>query len=149
MLKQVTIYTIRILFMILFTYAAISKLQDYSHFKFQLGRSPFIQHIAPFVAIALPIGELLIAVLLITQKWYRIGIYLSFFTMLLFTGYIYAMLNYSYFLPCSCGGILNNMDWHTHFIFNIIVTTIALLGIFIKEKDGETQSHNKQLVTPV
>lgn len=106
---------------------------DYSQFKFQLGRSPYVTNIAGFVAWALPLGELTIAGLLLFRKTTTLGIYASFFLMLLFTGYIYAMQHYSYFVPCSCGGILNNMDWDTHFYFNIIFTLLGLAGIFLQK----------------
>ena len=132
---------ISILFIILWVYASISKILDYNNFKFQLGRSPYIAHISTLIAIALPMGEIIIAFLLLFKQTRSLGIYASFFLMFLFTGYIYAMLHYSFFVPCSCGGILNRMDWNTHFIFNIFFTFLALIGIIVnKLSDANKQS---------
>jgi len=130
--RKYFLQAIVMLFILLWIYAAVSKLMDYSQFKFQLGRSPYVTNIAGFVAWALPIGELAVALMLVFKKTTTIGIYASFFLMLLFTGYIYAMQHYSYFVPCSCGGILNEMDWDTHFYFNIIFTLLGLTGIFLQ-----------------
>lgn len=129
--KNLLLSTICILFIILWVYAGLSKLMDYQTFKFQLGRSPYLQNLSGIVAIALPLAEIATAALLVFNSTRLLGMYLSFFAMLLFTGYIYAMLYHSYFLPCSCGGILNKLDWHSHFIFNIIFTVLAITGIIL------------------
>src|SRR5690606_23761035 len=44
-----------------------------------------------------------------------------------FTVYIYLILNYSPFVPCSCGGILEKMGWTEHLWFNIIITLLAIV----------------------
>jgi uncharacterized membrane protein YphA (DoxX/SURF4 family) len=129
--KNLILAVISILFIILWVYAGLSKLMDYQTFKFQLGRSPYLQNLAGVIAIALPLAEIATAALLVFNSTRLLGMYLSFFAMLLFTGYIYAMLYHSYFLPCSCGGILSKLDWHSHFIFNIIFTILALIGIIL------------------
>lgn len=129
--RNLAVTVITLLFIVLWVYAGISKIGDYENFKFQLGRSPYVQHMAGFIAIALPAAEIITALLFIPRPTRLLAMYLSFFAMLLFTGYIYAMLNYSYFVPCSCGGILNDLSWHQHLIFNIFFTLLALTGIFL------------------
>jgi hypothetical protein len=127
------------LFVILFTYAALSKLLVYSVFEFQLRRSPFITQMAGFVAWIIPVSELLIVFILLFKKTRLIGLYFSFFLMVLFTSYIYGMLRYSYFVPCSCGGVLSRMSWNQHLIFNILFSVLALWGIlmetYFRQKD--------------
>ncbi len=41
------------------------------------------------------------------------------------------ILNYSEFIPCSCGGILEKMDWKTHLIFNIATVIVAAFTIVL------------------
>lgn len=137
-LKKTAIVVIQVLLILLFTYASISKLMDYNNFKFQLGRSPYVTNMSGFVAWALPLVELVTAALLTFEPTVRVGLYFSFFLMVLFTGYIYAMLHYSYFVPCSCGGILSNLDWHSHFIFNMFFTALSLIGIFLIHRKSKT-----------
>lgn len=122
------------LIILLFSYAAISKLFDYGEFKTQLSKSPFISSIAGFIAWSLPVGELLIVLCLLFNRTRLIGLYGSFFLMSVFTVYVYMMLHYSYYLPCSCGGILSKMDWHTHFWFNLFFLTLSGFGLFVKVK---------------
>lgn len=143
--RRVILETIIALLIILFIYTGLNKMLDYSNFKFQLGRSPFIQHISGLIAMTLPAGELLIAGLLVFKRTRMIGLYASFSLMTLFTGYIWIMLHYAYDLPCSCGGVLASLSWENHLIFNSIYTIIALLGIIIQSKI-DYQSFSKQKV---
>jgi hypothetical protein len=48
--------------------------------------------------------------------------------------YIYLILEYSEFVPCSCGGILENMGWKSHLIFNGICVIIAGFAIVLAER---------------
>lgn len=132
-----TVEIISFLFIILWVYAGLSKWLD-PEFTDQLNKSPYLEGMSGFVAVALPVGELIMAVLLIFPLTKLIGLYLSFFTMFLFSGYIYAMIYYSHYTPCSCGGILSKMDWNTHFLFNIFFMTLAVVAILLwrKPQDG-------------
>jgi uncharacterized membrane protein YphA (DoxX/SURF4 family) len=146
MTKRITIEIICSLLLILWIYTGLNKMMDYETFKFQLGRSPFIQPMAGFIAATLPAGELLIALALVIKKTRLIGLYTSFALMLLFTGYIYAMLHYSYYVPCSCGGVLAALSWENHLIFNGCFTILALVGIVL-ESSSNKESINKKLST--
>jgi hypothetical protein len=119
-----------VLLTVLFTYASISKLLQYDTFKYQLGQSPFITAYSATIAWAIPAIELFTTALLMFPVTRLKGFYLSYGLMLLFTFYIFAILHYSYFVPCSCGGILSQMNWEQHLVFNIIFSLIALTGIF-------------------
>ena len=132
MKKPVMVDIISALLVLLFVYAAVSKLLDYDTFKFQLGRSPYVTNMAGLVAWALPVGEIVVALLLILKRTRLLGLYASFFLMLLFTGYIYAILNFSYSVPCSCGGVLSKMNWRDHLAFNIVFTIISLVAIILE-----------------
>src|SRR5579863_929688 len=117
------------LIIMLFVYAALSKLIDYDIFRYQLERSPFFYGYANILAWLVPSMELTAASLLTIKRARLAGFYLSFFLMLTFTGYIFAILHFADEIPCSCGGVLSMMSWNQHFIFNIVFTLIALTGI--------------------
>lgn len=129
--KSITIEICASLLILLFVYTAVSKLLDFSTFRMQLGKSPFITGFAGVISYGLPILELVIAGLLLFKKTKMIGLYSSLLIMSMFTAYIYAMLNYSYYIPCSCGGVLASMTWGVHFWFNILFVVFAALGIFL------------------
>src|SRR5690606_4495008 len=132
--KQVVIY----FFIILFVYAAVSKLTDFANFQVQIAQSPLLSAFATFIAYATVIGELIIAVLLCFQKTKRLGLYLFLGMMTAFTVYIYLILNYSPFVPCSCGGILEKMGWTEHLWFNAITSIVAAAIILYKNTTKAT-----------
>lgn len=134
MLKRTIPSVIALLFVVLFLYTGVSKLLDYTVFKEQIASSPVLASIAPFVAWALPLGEIAVAVLLFIPAWRLWGLYISFVLMFLFTGYIVAILNFSEELPCSCGGVLQEMSWQQHLVFNIVFTLLALVGAILEKK---------------
>ena len=120
------------LLVLLFVYTGVAKMMDFSTFHLQLGKSPFITKYADAVAWTLPAGELVVALLLFFNKTRLLGLYASLFLMTMFTAYIYAMLNYSYDLPCSCGGIIAKMTWTQHLWFNAGFVALSIIGILLQ-----------------
>ena len=124
-----TLNVIGYLFILLFVYASVSKLLDFENFQLQLGQSPILSAYADFIAPSVILIELIIALLLIFEVTRLVGFYASFGLMCCFTVYIFLILNYSAFIPCSCGGILEKLGWTEHLIFNLIFVLLSLLGI--------------------
>jgi uncharacterized membrane protein YphA (DoxX/SURF4 family) len=118
----------------LFVYAATSKLFDYYNFEFGLSESPFIAPFASILAWAVPAGELIIAAMLAIPALRLTGLYASFVLMLSFTVYIAAMLLSGSDIPCSCGGILEDMSWGAHIVFNSAYVVLAAWGIYLKKR---------------
>jgi uncharacterized membrane protein YphA (DoxX/SURF4 family) len=129
--RTLVVEIISSLLILLFMYAAVSKLLDYETFKLQLSKSPFITQFAGVTAWALPVGEILVGLALSFKKTRLLGLYASLFLMTMFTAYIWVMLNYSYDIPCSCGGVLSKMSWNEHFWFNILFVVASIVGIII------------------
>jgi len=138
--KTALVEVISCLLIILYIYTGLNKMMDYTSFRFTLGRSPFIQHMNGFIAAALPAGELLIALALVIRPVRLIGLYASFFLMVLFTGYIWIMLHYSYDLPCSCGGVLAVLSWKDHLVFNGVFTALSMIGVLLQSKINRVKS---------
>jgi uncharacterized membrane protein YphA (DoxX/SURF4 family) len=146
MKKNTIVEVISAVLVFLFIYAAVSKLLDFDKFKYQISQSPFITNISRFVVWAIPIGELLISVALVVRRTRSAGLYSAFFLMLLFTGYIFIMLRYSPYLPCSCGGVLSGMSWKQHFVFNLAFTGLSLSGIVLQDMNSR-KSRGKNTLT--
>lgn len=142
--KSILIEIICYLYMLLFVYAAVSKLLDFSNFVLQLGQSDLLSDYSRVLAILVPVLELLIALLLVVKTTRKVGLYASFNLMFLFTVYIFVILTFSSSKPCSCGGILEKMGWTEHLIFNIVFLFIALLGIFIIPDPISSRGHQWQ-----
>jgi hypothetical protein len=138
MSRKLLLEILSALLVFLFIYTSISKLLDYDTFRRQLGQSPFITLYAPVIAWALPVGELIIAGFLLFARTRLIGFYLSFFLLSLFTFYLVAMLRLSYFIPCSCGGVLQHLSWNAHIVFNIIFVIFSTIGVLLQDKHEQT-----------
>lgn len=124
----------RLLFILLFSYAAVSKLLDYETFETQLGQSPLLSDYAGLVSVGVIVIELIVSGLLMFHKTGLIGLYLSFFLMAMFTTYIIVILNFSSSIPCSCGGVLDTLGWSEHLIFNVFFIGVAFVVILIERK---------------
>lgn len=135
------------LLMLLFLYASVSKLLDYETFKLQLSKSPFITQFAGVTAWALPVGEIVVALTLIFKRTQLIGLYASLFLMTLFTAYIYVILNYAYYVPCSCGGILSKMGWGAHFWFNTGFVMLSIVGIVLHSNSPEPAKEDLKIAS--
>lgn len=119
-------------FILLFCYASISKIMDFDNFQFQIGQSPLLSSFATVISYGILAVELMVSILLIFESTRRAGLYLSFTLMVIFSLYIYIILNYSDFIPCSCGGILEKMGWRTHLAFNLVTVALSATAILIQ-----------------
>lgn len=117
----------------LFLYAALSKLHDYPAFKVQLGKSPFITGLAALLAWMLPTVEIIVSIALMITPVRPAALYASLFLLTLFTSYLAAMLMFSYYIPCSCGGVLSGLTWKEHIVFNGVFMVINLIAVFLTE----------------
>lgn len=134
-MKRTTIIEIIIfLYAILFLYTGISKLMDFSIFKEQLADSPLLAPIAKPVAWGLPLLEFAITLLLIIPKCRLKGLHGALILMIGFTAYVTGLLLFNDKLPCSCGGIIQQLSWPQHLIFNSIFIVLAAAGIVLQKR---------------
>ena len=128
------------LFALLFTYAALGKILDFENFQVQLGQSPLLTAFAGHVSYAVPILELLLSVLLFAGSTRTAALFFSYSLMCMFTAYIYILLNWSAFIPCSCGGILERLGWTEHLVFNVAFILLGITAIFCLPSGGSPKS---------
>ena len=129
--KNLIVEVICSLLIILFIYSSLSKLSAYNRFSVQLSKSPFITSYYQLVAWGIPATEIVIALLLALKRTRLVGLYAAFFLMSLFTAYLVIMLSYSYYIPCSCGGVLEYLSWEQHIVFNSFFIAIAAAGVLL------------------
>jgi uncharacterized membrane protein YphA (DoxX/SURF4 family) len=131
MKKHVIIEVISFLFILLFIYAAVSKMIDMEKFRAQLGQSPLLTAFAYHVAWIVPSVEIIIAIMLATAKYRIIAMYGSLNLMIMFTVYIVIATKFTPYVPCSCGGVLEKLGWNEHLIFNIVFVMLAVINIIL------------------
>ncbi len=135
---------IPILLILLFTYAAASKLMDVDRFRSQLYLQPFSQRLADVLLYALPTIELIVALLLCFNRTRFAGLLLSTLLMAVFTAYIsLVLLHYWGKVPCSCGGILQHMSWPVHLAFNwaFMIAGVTAIALHITERKHQQHDH--------
>lgn len=118
----------------LFVYTAISKLIDWRTFHYSLSKSPLIGNLASFVTWMIPITEVGIVMLLSLPTMRLLGMFAAFLLFIVFTLYIGYMILFVPDLPCSCGGIIQQMSWKLHLVFNLFITVIVYAGIYIERQ---------------
>lgn len=141
--KEIIVDIISALYILLFLYAALSKLTDYEKFRVQLGQSPLLTPWAAIIAWTVPVSEIILSALLMASRTRLFGLYGALVTMSLFSTYIISILHFSEFVPCSCGGILEKMNWQQHLGFNLIFVGLAVFAICVYrgQTKPETVSH--------
>jgi len=131
-IQLISIQLISILLITLWVYTALNKAMDIGLFRAQLARQPIPQELANILVWFLPTIELLTASLLMFSKTKKAGMLLSFLLMLVFTIYVaLAVIGYWENIPCSCGGVLNQLGWKDHLWFNLFFTALSGTGVYL------------------
>ncbi|MGE6397057.1 DoxX family protein [Chryseobacterium scophthalmum] len=141
-IRKYFVKIVSILLALLFVYAAASKLLDFENFQVQLAQSPLLSAYAGIVSYSIIAIEFIVAILLCLTATRRMALYASLGLMSAFTIYIYLILNYSDFIPCSCGGILEKLGWTEHLIFNICFVVLTVIAIFVLEINTKGRVRN-------
>lgn len=132
--KAIFIEVTTALFVLLFIYTAIMKLRDIPFFIGSMNHSPILRPYAPFLSVYIPAVELILAILLIFPDTRYAGLVCASLLMLIFTAYIAYILLSSDQLPCSCGGVIQQMKWPAHLIFNILFLLMGASSIVLKNQ---------------
>ena len=117
------------LLLVLFVYTATSKILEHEKFVRVLGKSPLLSNVSFVVAAAVPLAEIFTSVLLMIPKWREKGFIASFVLLFCFSFYIGYMLIFSPQLPCSCGGVLKQLGWAEHLVFNLFFMLLSYVGV--------------------
>lgn len=133
-LQKLIVSIISYAYIIVLLYAACYKLFDFGYFLRQLEHSPLLKDYRYMVAVAVPVSEIIIALLLFFPRTRLKGLYGCAAIMSGFTAYIIYILNFAPHIPCSCGGIMATMDWGEHLVFNSLFILLAITGIILQRK---------------
>ena len=136
MKRKLVIEILASLLILLFVYASVSKWLDFNTFIGQMDNQPFPNWMTPALVWIIPCSEILISLLLMFSKTQQLGFYAAFVLMLLFTLYTaLVLLNVFGRVPCSCGGIIEKLNWKQHLVFNLFFASVAFTGIVLKRKE--------------
>jgi uncharacterized membrane protein YphA (DoxX/SURF4 family) len=146
MKKNILIETICFLLILLFMYTAVSKFINFDNFStFVVNQTPLLRPFAKVAAILIPTLELIAVGLLLVPQFRKWGLYVSFVLMAAFTIYVLYALFFAPKVPCACGGIIRQMSWKQHLVFNIAFTLAALAGIWIQKRQNSNNPRYKEV----
>jgi len=128
------------LLILLFAYAALSKLQNVQMFKAQVTKFPLIGYAAGFLSWGIPVAEIITALLLFIPQFQYGGFIVSTMLLTAFTLFLIVMVSFENSLPCSCGGVIAKLTWKQHIVFNLFFLILSLLGIYLKRKQEKLLS---------
>jgi putative oxidoreductase len=118
---------------LLFTYTAVSKLHDLADFERQLRNQVIPKWSVKPLLWLLPLVELAVVAMLLSKPFRLAGLWASCFLMFVFSIYMgLVVLNVFDRVPCSCGGVLRNMGFTTHFIFNLTFLFFSIASVRIQ-----------------
>lgn len=140
MKPEVAITLLTSLLLFLFGYTGISKLLDIENFRASLSRIPFIEKGAAALALAVPMAELVVVLLLFFPATRLKGLYGAAGMLSLFSIYLIGMLWLAPQLPCSCGGVISGMGWWAHLGMNGLLIAFTVIGIRKLRKDTAVMS---------
>lgn len=122
----------------LWVYTAVSKVMDAHGTYGALHNQVFPSWMADALWVGLPLVEMLAAIMLVYTPWRTYGFLLSTVMMGLFSAYIILVLtNVFGRVPCSCGGILNQLGWWEHLWFNLFFLGIAGGRLYVGRRREE------------
>ena len=127
--KERTIIAIRWICMALFAYTAYAKITDHDRFLNGLTRVHLINGFAVFISFAVPVVEVIVALLLLIPQTAKIGLYSFIAVMSSFTIYIVSAMIWEKKLPCHCGGAIEKLSWSQHIWFNLAFIILAIFAL--------------------
>ncbi len=136
------------LLILLFAYTGISKLNERNLFQFVISKSPLVGNWSALLSWTLPILELVTALLLFIPATKQTGLWISLVLMMIFSIYIGYMVLFSKHLPCSCGGVLKQLTWTQHLVFNILFAILSALCIWLYKRNQRFIAINRSSRTP-
>lgn len=117
-----------VMLVLLWGYAAFSKIAEYDKFvqQMQLAPVPLMKLLGPTLGWLMPAIELILLGMLLTDRFRTLGLWFSFALLMVFEIYITAMLLSGLELPCTCGGLISKLQWKEHLVFNAGFMLIAI-----------------------
>lgn len=117
---------------ILLLYSAYYKIWHWDDFEVQLYTSILIaDRYIPFLMFFLPSFEILISIIIFYFYKKNIGLFLSFFLLLLYTFYLIVLNKFSFSSICTNGGLFDGLDYSRHLLINLFFLMLNLIAIYL------------------
>ncbi|WP_164126429.1 MauE/DoxX family redox-associated membrane protein [Sphingobacterium luzhongxinii] len=132
--------TLVVLLLVLWIPSSLYKIMLYEAFKSGILQQPLSYTVAWSLIYSLPALGLVTAILLVAERFRKVGLLLSSIQLILFTGYIALVLLQAWGKPpCSCGLAIPQMGWTNHLWFNLFFLAISITGYLLSTKFDKKQ----------
>lgn len=119
------------LFILVYGYTATSKMLSPETFISALQHAALLAPYRYMLAWLIPLVEGVIVLLLFIPKLRVTALSLATGLILAFTSYIFFQLLSQQPLPCSCGGIISQLNWTGHAILNTFLLFLGVWSIYL------------------
>ncbi|MEB2782176.1 DoxX family membrane protein [Algoriphagus sp. C2-6-M1] len=130
-LTALMIHLCSFLLMVMLVYTGLDKLISWDESRKAFHNQTFPAELAEVLAYAVPISELLIALLLLfsVTRWW--GFLSSILLLTVFTTYV-GLIWVEAFprVPCNCAGLLQSLGWAEHFMLNLLFISLGIFGLY-------------------
>lgn len=119
-----------ILLILIWTYTGLEKLIRFGPSRKAFLNQPMPNWLEEYLAFGIPGIELLIATLLlfsVTRWWGYLGSVLLLTVFITYVGLIWVGAFPR--VPCNCAGIIESLGWAEHFVLNLGLIGISVLGL--------------------
>ncbi len=127
---------------LLWTYTGLDKLLRYEESRKAFHNQTFPPELAELLSGLVPLSELALVVFLLVpvlRWWGHLGSLLLLTVFLTYIGLIWVGAFPR--VPCNCAGILESLDWSTHFWLNLGFIFLSVLGL--KNSTAQTKQPSK------
>lgn len=133
--KLLTVEIICCLLIVLFLYASVTKLLNPYALRHDMLNQPFPRWFSRQLIWAVPAVEIVLVILLVFEVTRKIALWGALVLLLLFTVYTaLVLLHFFSYVPCGCGGVIRNLSWPQHLLFNLFFTGITAVAIVLRRK---------------
>lgn len=127
---------------LLFCYAALTKLLHYEQSRNEMLNQVFPRTWALILTWLVPSIELILTGLLLFKASIKWALWGATGLLVVLSAYIAIVMSGLFGrVPCSCGGILKDMGYGTHLLFNLSFVAIGSYGIYL---NSDRKSTHKQ-----
>jgi putative oxidoreductase len=135
MKRSTLVEIISAMLILLFLYTGVIKFLDFKVFIHDMDNQPFPNWMTPYLVWTIPTIEIIISIALLFNNTRKPGLWAACILMSLFSIYTAAVLLHFFDrVPCSCGGVIKNLTWKQHLLFNLFFEGISIAGILLINK---------------
>lgn len=135
--KLIVIESLCALLILLFLYASVTKLLNPHALRHDMLNQPFPRWFGRILIWLIPSLEIVLSVLLVFEITRKAGLWGSLALMLVFTVYTtMILLHFFPYVPCGCGGVIRNLSWPQHLVFNLFFTGVAAAALVLRGRQN-------------